>query len=70
MNDRVCQNVLLAIAEPERARPILAALAERGIRGTAIGDTRKCGQLAQEPHWAMVLVDGELGEGAWQVVAQ
>ncbi|MEI7835171.1 MAG: sigma-54 dependent transcriptional regulator [Planctomycetota bacterium] len=70
MNDPVCQNVLLAIAKPETARSILAALADRGIRGTAVGDVKKCCQLAQEPHWAMVLVDGALGEGGSQVVAQ
>ncbi|MCY2931780.1 MAG: sigma-54 dependent transcriptional regulator [Planctomycetota bacterium] len=70
MNDRVCQNVLLAIAEPDTARPILAALADRGIRGTAVADAKKCCQLTEEPHWAMVMVDGSLGDGADLVVAR
>jgi DNA-binding NtrC family response regulator len=70
MADRVCQNVLMVIAESETARPILAALAGHGIRGTVVTDAGKASHRVQEPHWDMVLVDGDVSAGAAELVAQ
>jgi len=58
------QNALLISSDQQTVRRVLAALAARGVRGTAAADTKKAANRLRDGGWDILIFDADCCSGA------